>query len=195
MNRLLWLLCGIVLLINPYALVAQRRGGHGAGAARAPAGESGADDLKDFKRAIALQASPDQVAQFRRLTESTQAARKTAQDLLKLAVNPSKTDLFRSTDELASALDKTRTDNQKFLQSFSPVQRSGLKEVTKKLGRANSDVASRSKALTRDLEGSPIAGQQYSGIAEKLDKALGDLQARQLALGTEMGIQSEGSSQ
>jgi hypothetical protein len=195
MNRLLWLLCGIVLLMNPYALLAQRRGGHGAGAARAPAGESGADDLKDFKRAIALQASPDQVAQFRRLTESTQAARKTAQDLLKLAVNPSKTDSFRSTDELASALDKARTDNQKFLQSFSAVQRSGLKEVTKKLDRANSDVASRSKALTRDLERSPIAGQQYSGIAEKLDKALGDLQARQLAVGTEMGIQSERSSQ
>jgi hypothetical protein len=195
MNRLLWLVCGIVLLMNPYSLLAQRRGGHGAGTARAPAGESSADDLKDFNRAIALQASPDQVAQFRRLTESTQAARKTAQDLLKLAENPSKTDLFRSTDELASALDKARTDNQKLLQSFSAVQRSGLKEVTKKLDRANSDVAGRSKALIRDLERSPIAGQQYTGIAEKLDKAFSDLQARQLAVGTEMGIQSEGSSQ
>jgi hypothetical protein len=195
MNRLLWLVCGIVLLMNPYALLAQRRGGHGAGTARAPAGETSADDLKGFKRAIALQASPDQVAQFRQLTESTQAARKTAQDLLKLAENPSKTDLLRSPDELASALDKARTDNQKFLQSFSAVQRSGLKEVTKKLDRANSDVARRSKALTRDWEHSPIAGQQHSGIAEKLDKALGDLQARQRAVGTEMGIQSEGSSQ
>jgi hypothetical protein len=195
MNRLLWLVCGIVLLMNPYSLLAQRRGGHGAGTARAPAGESSADDLKDFNRAIALQASPDQVAQFRRLTESTQAARKTAQDLLRLAENPSKTDLFRSTDELASALDKARTDNQKLLQSFSAVQRSGLKEVTKKLDRANSDVAGRSKALIRDLERSPIAGQQYTGIAEKLDKAFSDLQARQLAVGTEMGIQSEGSSQ
>jgi hypothetical protein len=195
MNRLLWLVCGIILLMNPYALLAQRRGGHGAGTARAPAGASSADDLKGFKRAIALQASPDQVAQFRRLTESTQAARKTAQDLLKLAENPSKTDLFRSTDELASALDQARTDNQKLLQSFSAAQRSGLKEVTKKLDRANSDVAKRSKDLTRDLERSPIARRQYSGIAEKLDKALGDLQARQLAVGTEMGIQSEASSQ
>jgi hypothetical protein len=195
MNRLLWLVCGIVLLMNPYALLAQRRGGHGAGSARAPVGESSADDLKGFKRAVALQASPDQVAQFWRLSESTQAARKTAQALLKLAENPSKTNSFRSTDELASALERTRTDNQKFLQSFSSVQRSGLKGVTKKLDQANSDVAKRRKALTRELERSPIAGQQYSGIAEKLDKALGDLQARQLAVGTEMGIQSEGSSQ
>jgi len=194
MNRL-WLVCGIVLLLNPYALLAQRRGGHGAGTARPPAGESSTDDLKDFKRAIALQATPDQVAQFRRLTESTQVARKSVQDLVKLAENASKADLFRSTDHLAGALDKAQTDNQNFLQSFSDVQKSGLKEITKKLGKANSDVTKRSKALTRDLERSRIAGQQISGAAEELDKALSDLQARQFAIGSEMGIQSEGSSQ
>jgi len=58
--------------------------------------------LKDFKRAVALQANPDQVIQFRRLTESTQVARKSAQDLLKLAENR-KTDLSRSTNPLGSA--------------------------------------------------------------------------------------------
>ena len=194
-NRLLWLVCGIVLLMNPYALLAQRRGGRGAGAANAPGGVSSSDDLKDFKRTLALQASPDQVVQFRRLTESTQVARKSAQDFLKLAENTSKTDLFRSTDHLAVALDKAQTANQHFLQSFSDAQKSGLKEVTKKLDKANSDVTKRSKALTRDLERSRIAGQQISGVAERLDKALSDLQARQLAIGSEMGIQSEGSSQ
>jgi hypothetical protein len=45
------------------------------------------------------------------------------------------------------------------------------------------------------LERSQIAGQQISGVAEKLDKALGDLQTRQLAIAKEMGIQSEESSQ
>jgi hypothetical protein len=195
MNRLLWLACVIVLLMNPYALLAQRRGGHGAGATRPSAGASGTDDLKDFNRAIALQASPDQVVQFHRLTESTQVARKSTQDLLKVAGNTSKTDLFRSTDHLASALDKAQTDNQHFLQSLSDVQKSGLKEITKKLNKSNSEVTKRSKPLTRDLESSRIVGQQLSGVAEKLDKALSDFQARQLAIGTEMGIQSEGSSQ
>ena len=194
MNRLIWLVCGIVLLLNPHILLAQRRGGHGGGTGRAPAGGSGTDDLKDFKRAMALQASPDQVVQFLRLNESTQVARKSAQDLLKLADNASKTDLFRPTSLLASALEDAQTDNQKFLQTFSPVQKSGLKEITKKLGKANSDVTKGSKALTRDLERPPIGGQQISGVAEKLDKALSDLQARQLAIAKEMGIQSEGSS-
>jgi hypothetical protein len=195
MNQLTWLVCGIVLLINPDTLLAQRRGGQGAGTARARAGVSSTDDLKDFKRAVALQASPDQVVQFRRLTESTQVARKSAQDLLKLAENARATDLFRSANPLAGALEEVQTDNQNFLQSFSAVQKSGLKEVTKKLGKANSDVTRRNKALARDLERSRIAGRQISGVAEKLDNALSDLQARQLAIGSEMGIQSEGRSQ
>src|SRR4030081_2651064 len=58
MNRLIWLVCGIALLMNPHTLVAQRRGGRGAGTARAPAGVSTPDDLKDFKRAVALQGTP-----------------------------------------------------------------------------------------------------------------------------------------
>ena len=75
------------------------------------------------------------------------------------------------------------------------MQKSGLKEITKKLDKANSDVTKGNKALTRDLERSQIADQQISGVAEKLDKALGDLQTRQLAIAKEMGIQSEESSQ
>jgi hypothetical protein len=114
---------------------------------------------------------------------------------VKLAENASKTDLFRSTNPLASALEEVQADNQNFLQSFSAVQKSGLQEVTKKLDKANSDVTKRNMALTRNLERSRITGQQISGVAGKLDKALGDLQARQLAIGSEMGIQSEGSSQ
>src|ERR1700686_4877819 len=43
MNRLLWLVCGIALLMTPYALRAQRRGGHGEGTGRAPVGSSSTD--------------------------------------------------------------------------------------------------------------------------------------------------------
>jgi hypothetical protein len=183
-----------VLLISLQILLAQGRRGRAAGTATPPAGVS-SDNFKDFKRAIALQASPDQAVQFRRLTESTQIARKSAQDLAKLAGNASKTDLFRSTDSFPSALQEVQTENQNFLQSFSAVQKSELKQVTKKLSKANSDVTRRTKALTSDLERSHDASRQISGVAEKLDKAFSDLQARQLAIGSEMGIQSEASSQ
>jgi hypothetical protein len=195
MNRLIFLACGISLLMGPHSSLAQHRGGHGAGTTGTRGGASSTDDLKDFKRAMALQASPDQVDQFRRLTVSTQAVRKSAQDLVKLAENASKSDLLLATNHVASELDTAQVDNQRFLRTFSGVQKSELKEVTKKLSKANSDVTKESKDLTREVERSQITGKQISGIAEKLDVALSDLQARQLAIGNEMGIQSEAGSQ
>lgn len=194
MNRLTWLVCGILLLMSPDALLAQHRGGHGAGAGPPATGVSN-DDLKDFKRAVALQATPDQVIQFQGLTKSTEAAQKGAQDLLQLAEDASKPALFHSTSPLTSAVVKAQTDNEAFLQSFSAVQKSGLKHVTKKLGKANSDVTKQGKALTRGLGHSGIDGKHIAGVAEKLDKALSDFQAKQLAVGTEMGIQGERRSQ
>jgi len=194
-NRLTWLVCGIVLLISPYSLLAQRRGSRGTGAGRPPAGVSDTDDMKDFKRAVALQATPDQVTRFQRLTKSIQAARKGAQDLLQLAGNASKPDLFRSASPLTSAIEEAQADNEKFLQSFSAVQKSGLKDVTKKLEKAHSDLTKQNKALTRTLGTSGIDGKQIVGVAEKLDKALSDIQTKQLAVGIKMGIQGEGSPQ
>ena len=96
---------------------------------------------------------------------------------------------------LTSAVQEAQTDNEHFLQSFSAVQKSGLKDVTKKLGKANSDVTKQSKALTQGLGHSGIEAKQIAGVVEKLDKALSDFQTKQLAVGTEMGIQREGSSQ
>lgn len=190
-NRLTWLVCGIVLLMGSHTLLAQRRGGNGAGAGRGPTGVSNTDDLKDFKRAVALQATPDQMIQFQRLTKSTQAARKDAQDLLQLAGNASKLDLFRDVNSLTGAAEEAQTDNGQFLQSFSAVQKSGLKNVTKKLGKANSDVTKQNQALVRGLGQPGIDGKQIAGFVEKLDKALSDFQTKQLAIGVEMGIQGE----
>jgi len=194
-NRLTWLVCGIVLLMSPTVALAQRRGGHGGGGGRPPTGTSNTDDLKDFKRAIALQATPDQVIQFQRLTKSTKAARRGAQDLLQVAENASHPDLFHDTNPLTSALEEAQTDNERFLQSFSAVQKSGLKGEIKKLGKANSQVTKQSKVLTRGLGHSGIDGKQIAGVAEKLDKALGQFQTRQLAVGSEMGIQDKGRSE
>jgi hypothetical protein len=194
-NRLAWLVCGIVLLMSPHTLLAQRRGGRGAGAGRgSTGGASGTDDLKDFKRAVALQASPDQVAQFQRAAKSTEAARKSAQDLLQLAENTSKPDLVHDTSSLTSAVEEAQTDNEQFLRSFSEIQKSGLKDVTKKLGKANSDMTKQNKALTREQGHSVIEGKQVAGVVEKLDRALKDFQNEQLAVGNEMGIESQGSS-
>src|ERR1700722_17546086 len=82
LNRRSVLVCEIVFLVCPPLLAAQR-GGRGAGAGRPATGASSpaptSSDPGDFARAVALQATPDQVAQFPQLTKSTEAARKEAQ--------------------------------------------------------------------------------------------------------------------
>jgi hypothetical protein len=150
--------------------------------------------MKDFNRAVALQAVPNQIIQFDRLIKSTQAARKGAQDLLQLAADLGKGDSFHSIDSLPGAVEQAQTDNEQFLQSFSAGQKAGLKEVTKSLGKADSDVTKQSKALTRSLGRSRIDGKRMASALGRLDKALSVFETKQLAVGVEMGLQGEKSS-
>ncbi len=197
MNRLSVLVCEFVLLVSPHVLLAQR-GGHGVGAGRPPAGASNPapanSELKDFNRAIALQATPDQEAQFHQLTKSTEAARKEAQNFIQHAENANKPDPSRYSD-LNDAVEEARKNNLQFARSFSVPQQSGLKSLTKKLSKSDSDVSKQGKAFAEELERSPIDGKKMANIVEKLDKALTGFQSGQLDIGREMGIQPEKTSQ
>jgi len=138
---------------------------------------------------VALQATPEQTAQFQRWSASTQAARKRAQDFLRVSSNPGNPELSRYADPLANELVEAQSENDKFLKSFSKQQQSGLKKIAKKLQKADSEITSQSKSLNQQLERGGTAGKQIVSTAEKLDKALGDFQSGQLAIATEMGIQ------
>jgi len=185
------MVCGIVLLIAQ-PLLAQRHGGHGA--ANSPNSATNSDDLKDFNRALALQATADQKTQFQALTKSTQTAQKGAQDFLHLAESASKIDLLHLSEPLTDKVEEAQADSEKFVRGFSEAQKSLLKAVTKKLEKANAEIAKQSKALNQRLGQPKFDGKQIAGIAEKLNKALDDFQTQQTALGKEMGIQGEGSA-
>ncbi len=193
MNRLSVLVCDIVLLVIPCTLLAQH-GGHGAGAGRPPAGASNPapenSDMKDFNRAIALQATPEQVAWFQQLTKSTEAARKEAQELIQLAEHAKKPDSSHYAD-LNDAVEEAQSNSRQFVRSFSTPQQSGLKDQTKKLDKANADVSKQSKALTQELERSQFDGKKMANVMEKLNKVLTGFQTDQLDIGKEMGIQPE----
>ncbi len=197
MNRLSVLVCGIVLLMSPHPLLAQH-GGHGAGAGHpstgAPNPEPNSSDINDFNRAIALQATPDQVARFRQLMKSTEAATKEAQDLTQHAENAAKPDSSRYAG-LNDAVEEARSNNLQFLRTFSASQQSGLKHLTKKLSKADSNVSRQSKALAKELERSEINGKKITTVVQELDKALTGFQTEQLDIGKEMGIQPAEISQ
>jgi hypothetical protein len=192
LNRFSVLVCQITLLACPSMLLAQR-GNHGTGAGPttpAPSNPTPNSDISDFNRAVALQATPDQIAQFQRLTRSTQAARKDAQTLIQLPQNASNPDSSRYPD-LNDAIDDARTNNLQFMRSLSTSQQSGLKPQTKKLAKADADISKQSKALADESERRPIDNKRIAGVVEKLDNALSAFQSEQIDIGKEMGIQSE----
>src|ERR1700677_1546628 len=196
LNRYKLLVCQITLLACPSMLVAQHGGrGTTAGPTSATApNPTPNSDISDFNRAVALQASPDQITQFRQLTKSTDAARKDTQSLIQLSQNASKPDSSRYAD-LNYAVDEARKSDQQFMRSLSASQQSGLKPQTKKLAKADADLSKESKALAHELGRSEIDNQKIAGVVEKLDNALTGFQADQIDIGKEMGIPSEAHPQ
>ena len=186
----LLLCCGIITLIVPAGIEAQRRGGRGGGSKNpsSGSGDTESPEAKQFERAAAIQARPEQVTLFQQMTKTDQTARKNAQDLLEHAATADQTDLFHYAKSITVAVDEAQAENAQFLQSLSDAQKSGLKEFTRKLSKANSDVTKESKSLSRRLDSRKVNGKQLSEVVNRLDKALADFQAKQVEMGTEMGV-------
>ena len=191
------MICLIVFLTCPGALLAQRVG-RGAGATRpstttsSPAPSN--SEVNDFSRAVALQATPDQVARFSQLTKSTDAARKEAHSLIQRAENSKKLD-SSAYAQLSDAVDEAQSTNLQFVNTLSSSQQAGLKPLIKKLSKADVDISKDSKVLSQKLERSEVDGKKVSAMVEKLDKALTAFQSGQVDIGKQMGIQPNGQSQ
>jgi hypothetical protein len=171
--RRYFLAYAIVLLLSSHTLLAQHGGHHGATAP--PAGQAPApDDLTDFKRAILLQATPEQVLRFQRASTSLDSAR---QSLQQVRLNTGDSSAL---EDLSFALTDVQIDSSRFLASFSEAQRSGLKEYIKKLVKANGELTRQGKALE--------ASNVSPAALEKIDHALNEMQSCKAAMGNEMGI-------
>jgi len=194
LNRLTVLALGIVLLFCSYHAFGQhgRHGGGRGGAPRSTGGGAPSDSsLQDFNHALAVQATPDQASQFQSLAKSTETARKQAQDFLQLTAKTSNSsDFSQQTAALKDAVEDVHGGSKYFVKSFSKSQKAGLKELTKKLEKADFEVAKQEKALDQKLGRVKSDGGVISGTADKLEKALAEFQAQQLSLGKEIGIQT-----
>lgn len=192
MNRPMVLAIGTLLLLSASTLLAQH-GGHGGGGRRGSPGAGSADTsdagLADFNRALAVQATTDQISHFPQLTKSTEAARKLAQDCSGLSGKAdSATEFSRRTAALKEAVEEAQGSNQDFVKSFTKSQKAGLKELTKKLEKADSEVGKLWKDLERQLGGAKAVTEAIALTADKLEKALEEFQSQQIELGKEMGI-------
>jgi hypothetical protein len=191
-NRRLVLVVAILIVVSAPALQAQH-GGHGGGgrggAPRAGAADTSDAGLVDFNRALAVQATSDQVSHFPGLTKNTETARNLAKDFSGMSGKAgSETDFSRRTAGLKEALEEAQGSNQDFVKSFTKSQKAGLKELTKKLEKADSEVTKQWKDLEKQLGGAKAVSEGIAGTADKLEKALEEFQSQQIELGKEMGI-------
>jgi hypothetical protein len=185
------------LLLYPCVVLAQH-GGHGGGASIGGGGLSGGgkptgvdakDDLKDFHRAMAVQATGQQISEYKSMVKSTAAAYAEMQALVEqLNKKDNGSPLGGRGTTLEQALEKARSENKNFLGGFSGPQKSGLKEVTKRLVKADSELAQRSQDLNQRIAETKGAAEPVAGSMQGLERALENFQSQQATLGREMGI-------
>ena len=185
------------LLLSSHTLLAQH-GGHGAGGSVGgggmssigkPTGVDQKDDLKDFHEALAVQATSQQTTEYAAMVKSTAAASTELQSLLEqLQKKDNASALASRGTTLQQALEKARTANKNFLGGFSAPQKSGLKEIAKKLTKADAELAQRSQELNERAADTKAASEAVASSAQNLDRALTGFQEQQASLGQEMGI-------
>jgi len=180
----------LTLILYSLAASAQRHGGAGTGgsgisAITHPSGVKEEDTLKDFHQAMAVQATSQQTAEFQALIKTTQTAQTELQTFSQQAQKGSADHLSRET--INKSLEDARNETKKFQQGLSPAQKSGLREIEKRLGKADSDLEQEQKKLDDSLQAkAPVA--DLAARAENLSKALAEFSNQQLALGREMSI-------
>jgi hypothetical protein len=168
--------------------VAQHHGGHGGmgnipGGTGRPDGVDEKDTLKDFHQALAVQATSQQISEFQEVVKSTNAAKDEVEAWGHTAGGPARNGIA-SVDQ---AVAKARDVNKSFQGGFSETQRSGLKDTTKKLEKADSDLAQSVKRLDQATQ-SEAPNADMVASADGVNKAITDFSNVQLALGREMGI-------
>jgi hypothetical protein len=147
------------------------------------------DNLKNFRRAMAVQATAEQRAAFAKVAQYTQGASDQLQAFREsLAKVPASSPLSARTTAVDQAMEEARAGNQNFLTSLSSQQKSGLEDTTKKLGKADSDLDKQTKTLDETVHTPTPDSEPIANSAANLDKALASFQSEQLALGREMGI-------
>jgi hypothetical protein len=218
--RVAALMVGITLLVGPRITLAQRGGGGGGGGMGGGGGTGTGggrnttpvicvhscstpnggldptDYLKNFHRAMAVQANAEQRAAFAKVAQYTQAASDQLQAFREsLQKVPPPSPLPDPATTVDQAIEKARSGNQNFLASLSSTQKSGLEDTTKKLAKADSELDKQIKALDQIVQTPKPASEQISSSAVVLDKALVSFQNEQLALGREMSILFDPASQ
>jgi hypothetical protein len=153
------------------------------------------DELKDFHEVLAVQASSEQVAAFSEMLKNTAAAAGELKTFEEQLEKPGSASSLAGRDKsLEDTLESARILNKKFLEGFSSAQKTGLKIVTKRLIKTDSELAQQAKAVDLAVEANE-AVTQLANSAQNLERVFSSFQRAQFDLGEEMSIQASANSQ
>jgi hypothetical protein len=197
---------GVAMLACPCGVLAQHGGGApgGGGSGGGSAGGGGLsgsagratgvsekDGLGDFRELMAVQANSQQVIQYASLVKSTAAVGAEVQSFLEqVGKANSAADLAGRGAALNQAVENARTENKRFLDGLSERQKSGLKEIIKRLAKADSDLEQQARALDQTTADAKAVSQLISASAQNLDRTLTSFRSQQGELGDEMSIRA-----
>lgn len=170
---------GLLLLT---AVAAQAQSGHGISIGGGnvygqPNGVDERDQLKDFHQALLVQATSQQITSFQELVKKTGAAH---DQLSAFSSAKSPRDGIAALDQ---SIESVRAATRTFQDGLSEPQKAGLRELLRRIDKADSDLTQEAKRLDQTVE----SGGSGS-ITASLDTALASFSSEQLALGREMGI-------
>lgn len=179
------------VLLCPCLLRAQHHGGHGIGGSvpggnNRPTGVDETDPLKDFHRALAVQATNQQVAEFQALVKESESAKANLRRFV--AKDRAMPESTVTVTEIDKSLQALRVDSRKFVDGFSAPQKSGLKDTLKRLEKADSDLEAEEKRLDESQQAGSRASAELESRGESLTKSLMNFSSQELALGREMGV-------
>jgi hypothetical protein len=182
-------------------MLAQRGagGGHTGGGTAGGGGLSGGggiatglsekDDLKDFHLALAVQATSPQIVSYNLMIKSTDAATSALQTFVEQSTKQnSGSDAAVLAAPLSRSIAAARAENKKFLDALSEQQKSGLKEIIKRLAKADSDIEQQAKPLTLATGDTKAVAPPIAVSAQNLGVALTSFRSQQIGLGEEMSI-------
>jgi hypothetical protein len=151
---------------------------------------SPSEDMKGFDRALAVQATSEQVTAYDAMVRSTETAIDELAGFLEQVRKETNASQFASSAHaLDQALEKARSENKQFLGSFSKPQQSGLRDLTLKVAKADSDLQQQSNLLDQRVAEANPDVRQIPGYAKNLDVALTNFHDQQFSLGRGMGIE------
>ena len=184
MSRMAWWMTAVILLAAP-SVWAQGGGGGGGGGPQRPSNDT---SIQDFKRAMELQAAPDQIDDLHALQKSSEEARQQAHALQEKANASDGTGLYQPASVLKDNVDSLLNAERLFVKRMTKPQLVLLKEHLKKLNKVEGEIAKESKNLDEQMKRSAIDPKELANVAGRMEKGLADLQGPLANLADEMGV-------